>query len=66
MMYVNRALSKKYGKPLSVSDGEHTKSTLSYPTKNSSIMGNPNTKSDRCGYGVKGVGSGSKSGRMSY
>ena len=73
MMYVNKALSKKYGKPLSVSDGEHTKSTLSYPVKNSSIMSNPNTRSDRCGYGVNGYEgktgaalSGKRSGRMSY
>lgn len=55
MKMVNAGLAKKYGKPLSYTEGEHTKSKTSYPTKNSSIMGNPNTKSDRCGYGVNGV-----------
>lgn len=57
MKYVNSGLAQKYGKPLSYTDGEHTKATTSYPKKNSSIMSNPNTKSDRCGYGVNGVGS---------
>ena len=61
MMY-NKALSKKYGMPLSLSEGNHTQSKTSYPTKNSSIMGNPNTKSDRCGYGVNGVMGYGKSG----
>jgi len=55
MKKVNSGLAKKYGQPLSYSDGEHTKSKTSYPAKNSSIMGNANTKSDRCGYGVNGV-----------
>ncbi len=61
MKMVNKGLAKKYGKPLSYTDGEHTKSKTSYPTKNASIMGNPNTKSDRCGYGVNGYGG--KSGK---
>lgn len=56
MKHVNSKLAKKYGKPLSYSDGEHTKAKSSYSEKNSSIMSNPNTKSDRCGYGVNGVG----------
>lgn len=56
MKYVNSKLAKKYGKPLSYSDGEHTQSKTSYPKKNSSIMGNKNTASTRCGYGVNGVG----------
>lgn len=60
MKAVNKGLAKKYGKPLSYTDGEHTQSKTSYPAKNSSIMSNPNTKSDRCGYGVNGVGSGMK------
>jgi hypothetical protein len=56
MKQVNSKLAKKYGKPLSYTDGEHTQSKTSYPKKNSSIMGNKNTASTRCGYGVNGVG----------
>ena len=56
MKYVNSKLSKKYGKHLSYTEGEHTQSKTSYPKKNSSIMGNKNTASTRCGYGVNGVG----------
>lgn len=56
MKAINSALAKKYGKPLCASDGEHTKSKTKGGGKNSSIMSNPNTKSDRCGYGVNGVG----------
>lgn len=56
MKHVNSKLAKKYGKPLSYSDGEHTQSKTSYPKKNASIMGNKNTASTRCGYGVNGVG----------
>ena len=56
MKHVNSSLAKRHGKPLSYSDGEHTQSKTSYPAKNKSIMSNPNTKSDRCGYGVNGVG----------
>lgn len=56
MKSVNKGLAKKYGKPLSYTDGEHTQSKTSYPKKNSSIMGNKNTASTRCGYGVNGVG----------
>jgi len=52
---INSGLAKKYGKPLCVSEGEHTQSKTSYPKKNSSIMGNKNTASSRCGYGVNGV-----------
>ena len=58
---INSNLAKKYGKPLSYSDGEHTQSKTSYPTKAPSIMGNKNTASTRCGYGVNGVG-----GKKSY
>lgn len=56
MKAVNKGLAKKYGKPLCASDGEYTQSKTSYPAKNSSIMGNKNTASTRCGYGVNGVG----------
>jgi hypothetical protein len=56
MKRINKGLSKKYGKPLCVSEGEHTQSKTSYPKKDSSIMGNKNTASTRCGYGVNGVG----------
>jgi hypothetical protein len=56
MKQVNSKLAKKYGKPVSYTDGEHTQSKTSYPKKNSSIMGNKNTASTRCGYGVNGVG----------
>lgn len=56
MKHVNQKLAKKYGKPLSYTDGEHTQSKTGGGGKNSSIMSNPNTKSDRCGYGVNGVG----------
>jgi hypothetical protein len=56
MKHVNSKLAKKYGTPLSYTDGEHTQSKTSYPKKNSSIMGNKNTASTRCGYGVNGVG----------
>lgn len=56
MKHLNSSLVKRHGKPLSYSDGEHTQSKTSYPKKDSSIMSNPNTKSDRCGYGVNGVG----------
>ena len=56
MKSVNSGLAKKYGKPLSYTDGEHTKSKTKGGGKNSSIMSNSNTKSDRCGYGVNGVG----------
>jgi len=56
MKKINAGLAKKYGKPLSYTDGEHTQSKTSGGGKNSSIMSNPNTKSDRCGYGVNGVG----------
>ncbi len=52
--YYNKGLSKKYGMPMNVSYGHITKAKTSYPTKNASIMSNPNTKSDRCGYGVNG------------
>lgn len=56
MKKVNAGLAKKYGKPLSYTEGEHTQSKTKGGGKNSSIMSNPNTKSDRCGYGVNGVG----------
>jgi hypothetical protein len=56
MKHVNSKLAKKYGKPLSYSDGEHTQSKTKGGGKNSSIMGNKNTASTRCGYGVNGVG----------
>jgi hypothetical protein len=56
MKAVNSSLAKRYGKPLSASEGEHTKSKTKGGGKNASIMSNPNTKSDRCGYGVNGVG----------
>ena len=56
MKSLNAALAKKFGKPLCASDGEHTKSKTKGGGKNSSIMSNANTKSDRCGYGVNGVG----------
>jgi hypothetical protein len=56
MKHINSKLAKKYGKPLSYTDGEHTQSKKSGSKMNSSIMSNPNTKSDRCGYGVNGVG----------
>jgi hypothetical protein len=56
MKAVNAGLAKKFGKPLSYTDGEHTQSKTKGGGKNSSIMSNPNTKSDRCGYGVNGVG----------
>ena len=56
MKAVNAGLAKKFGKPLSASEGEHTKSKTKGGGKNPSIMSNPNTKSDRCGYGVNGVG----------
>jgi hypothetical protein len=56
MKNVNSNLAKKYGKPLSYTDGEHTQSKTSYAKKNASIMGNKNTASTRCGYGVNGVG----------
>lgn len=59
MKNVNSKLAKKYGKPANASEGDITKygggSGMSKPSKNSSIMSNPNTKSDRCGYGVNGV-----------
>ena len=55
MKQVNKGLSNKYGKPLSLTEGEHTKAKSSASDKNKSIMSNPNTKSDRCGYGVNGV-----------
>jgi hypothetical protein len=53
---INKGLAKKYGQPLNASAGEHTLSKTKGGGKNSSIMSNPNTKSDRCGYGVNGVG----------
>ena len=55
--YYNKGLSKKYGMPMNVSYGNHTKakSSVKDGAKNSSIMSNANTKSDRCGYGVNGV-----------
>ncbi len=56
MKHINKALAKKYGMPLSASEGNYTQSKTSYPKKNSSIMGNKNTASTRCGYGVNGVG----------
>lgn len=56
MKHINSKLAKKYGKPLCYSDGEHTQSKTKGGGKDSSIMSNPNTKSDRCGYGVNGVG----------
>jgi hypothetical protein len=40
MKNVNSNLAKKYGKPLSYTDGEHTQSKTSYAKKNASIMGN--------------------------
>lgn len=55
MKSINAGLAKKYGKPLSYTDGEHTKAKSSAGGKNASIMANANTKSDRCGYGVNGV-----------
>lgn len=58
---VNSKLAKKYGQPLSLSEGNHTQAKSSAGGKNASIMSNPNTKSDRCGYGVNGVG-----GKMKY
>jgi len=56
MKNLNSSLVKRHGKPLSYTDGEHTQSKTKGGGKNSSIMSNPNTKSDRCGYGVNGVG----------
>lgn len=53
---VNKSLASKFGKPLNASEGQHTKSKTKGGGKNSSIMSNANTKSDRCGYGVNGVG----------
>ena len=53
--YINSGLAKKYGKPLCVSEGEHTQSKTSSPKLNSSIQGNKNTKTTRIGYGVNGV-----------
>jgi hypothetical protein len=53
---INSGLAKKYGQPLSNSAGNFTKSKTKGGGKNASIMSNPNTKSDRCGYGVNGVG----------
>lgn len=55
MSKVNAALAKKYGKPLNASEGEHTQSKTKGGGKNASIMGNKNTASSRCGYGVNGV-----------
>jgi hypothetical protein len=55
MKHVNKGLSTKYGKPLSLTEGEHTKAVSPSAGKNKSIMSNPNTKSDRCGYGVNGA-----------
>ena len=58
---INKGLSKKYGQPLNASEGNLTQSKTKGGGKNSSIMSNPNTKSDRCGYGVGGAG-----GKMKY
>ena len=52
----NSGLAKKYGQPLNNSEGNFTKSKTKGGGKNSSIMSNAYTKSDRCGYGVNGVG----------
>ena len=58
---INKGLAKKYGNPLSASEGDLTQSKTKGGGKNPSIMSNPNTKSDRCGYGVNGAG-----GKTSY
>lgn len=59
---INSSLAKKYGSPLNLSEGNHTKasSDRGNGSKASSIMKNPWTRSDRCGYGVGGVGGKSK------
>lgn len=56
MKAINAGLAKKYGQPLSASEGNLTQSKTKGGGKNSSIMGNKNTASTRCGYGVNGVG----------
>ncbi len=53
--YYNKGLAKKYGMPMNVSYGHITKAKTKGGGTNSSIMSNPNTKSDRLGYGVNGV-----------
>ena len=52
---INKSLAKKYGQPINASEGQHTQSKTGGGGKNSSIMGNKNTASTRCGYGRQGA-----------